>query len=197
MSKALHIIIAEPSRVIFEGLSAILSGSGLNCTFRHISTVNDLDSCLCLHKQSVVIVNPALVQHNPRLVSGLRSDWPETRWIAFVYNLYDNQLLSLFDGVIGIGDSAETISGLISRVQTPDAVRDNQGEDVLSDREKGVLQLLALGKSNKEIADKLSISINTVITHRKNISQKTGIRSVSGLTIYAVVNKLITLDSVQ
>ncbi len=51
--------------------------------------------------------------------------------------------------------------------------------------------------ANKLIADKLNISINTVITHRKNISQKTGIKSISGLTIYAVVKKLISIDSVR
>jgi DNA-binding NarL/FixJ family response regulator len=197
MSKILHIIIAEPSRVIFEGLSAILSGSGLHCTFRQLATLSDLDSCLCMHKQAIVIVNPALIQHNPRLVSGLRSEWPDTRWVAFVYSLHDAQLLSLFDGVISISDPAEAILGMIHRVQSSDALRENTGEDVLSEREKDVLQLLALGKPNKEIAEKLNISINTVITHRKNISQKTGIRSVSGLTIFAVVNKLITLDSVQ
>jgi len=51
------------------------------------------------------------------------------------------------------------------------------------------------GNANKEIADKLNISTHTVISHRKNISQKTGIKSVSGLTIYAVVKNIITIDS--
>ena len=68
-------------------------------------------------------------------------------------------------------------------------------DGVLSDRETEVLQLLARGLSNKEIADKLNISINTAITHRKNIRQKTGIKTVSGLTIYAVTNKLVTLEN--
>lgn len=58
----------------------------------------------------------------------------------------------------------------------------------LSAREKEVLRLLVAGKINKEIADKLCISINTVITHRKNITAKTGIKSVSGLSIYALMN---------
>jgi DNA-binding NarL/FixJ family response regulator len=53
---------------------------------------------------------------------------------------------------------------------------------------------LAKGLTNKEIADKLNISTNTVITHRKNLSQKTGIKSVSGLTIFAVVQKLVSID---
>lgn len=58
----------------------------------------------------------------------------------------------------------------------------------LSQREIEVLRLVAMGYINKEIADKLSISFNTVLTHRKNISAKLGIKSVSGLGIYAVMN---------
>lgn len=61
----------------------------------------------------------------------------------------------------------------------------------LSIREKDVLKELAQGKTNKEIADILSISVNTVITHRKNISSKLGIKSVSGLSLYALMNGII------
>lgn len=64
-------------------------------------------------------------------------------------------------------------------------------ESQLSAREKEVLRELAGGKTNKEIADTLCISINTVITHRKNISGKLGIHSVSGLSLYAVMNGII------
>lgn len=61
----------------------------------------------------------------------------------------------------------------------------------LSAREKDVLRLIAAGKINKEIADELCISVNTVITHRKNISLKLGIKSASGLSLYAMMNGLI------
>ena len=60
----------------------------------------------------------------------------------------------------------------------------------LSDREKEVLVLVAKGLSSKEIADKLCVSIHTVNSHRKNISQKTGIKSVAGLAAYAMICKL-------
>jgi DNA-binding CsgD family transcriptional regulator len=58
-----------------------------------------------------------------------------------------------------------------------------------------VLIQLVHGLSNKEIADKLNISIHTVVSHRKNIIQKTGIKSQAGLTIYAISNKIVSLDS--
>lgn len=61
----------------------------------------------------------------------------------------------------------------------------------LSNREKDVLRELASGKTNKEIAESLFISINTVITHRKNISAKLGVKSASGLSLYALMNGII------
>jgi DNA-binding CsgD family transcriptional regulator len=67
----------------------------------------------------------------------------------------------------------------------------------LSDRETDVLKLVARGNSNKEIADKLCISINTVITHRKNITEKLGIKTIAGLTVYAMINNLISPDDVR
>ena len=67
----------------------------------------------------------------------------------------------------------------------------------LSDREKDVLIQVVRGLSNKEIADVLCISTHTVITHRKNIAHKLNIHSTAGLTIYAIVNKLIDINSMD
>lgn len=67
----------------------------------------------------------------------------------------------------------------------------------LSEREKEILVSVAKGKINKEIADEHHISVNTVITHRKNITRKTGIKTVAGLTVYAILNNLIDINSVQ
>lgn len=61
----------------------------------------------------------------------------------------------------------------------------------LSEREKSVLQLVVKGFSSKSIADRLFISVQTVSVHRKNITQKLGIKTVAGLTLYAVINQLI------
>lgn len=74
--------------------------------------------------------------------------------------------------------------------------KDKDKED-LSTREKEVLACAVRGMTNKEIAENLFISLNTVLTHRKNISRKLNIHSISGLTIYAIVNKLVNLDEVK
>ncbi len=67
----------------------------------------------------------------------------------------------------------------------------------LSDREKEVLACIVRGLSNKEISARLFISVNTVLTHRKNISRKLDIHSVSGLTIYAIVNHIVNIEDVR
>ena len=73
----------------------------------------------------------------------------------------------------------------------------SQNPEALSDREKDVIISLVQGMSNKEIADHLCISTNTVITHRRNIARKLQIHSPAGLTIYAIVNGLVDISSVK
>lgn len=68
---------------------------------------------------------------------------------------------------------------------------------VLSDREKDIIKCVAKGMSNKEIADKLYLSIHTVTTHRRNITAKLQIHSPAGLTIYAIINNLIDIAEVN
>lgn len=70
-------------------------------------------------------------------------------------------------------------------------------ENELTQREKEVLRQVAMGFTNREIADSLFISIHTVITHRKNITGKLGIKSISGLTVYAIINRLIDPDLID
>lgn len=67
---------------------------------------------------------------------------------------------------------------------------------ILTDREIEVLALIVQGFINKEIADKLNIGLTTVITHRKNIMEKLGMRSVSALTIYAVMHGYVDINKI-
>ena len=78
-------------------------------------------------------------------------------------------------------------------VETP---QETVGE-VLSEREKEIIVQVVRGLSNKEIAEALFISVNTVMTHRRNIARKLQIRSAAGLTIYAIVNGLVNLEDVE
>lgn len=86
-------------------------------------------------------------------------------------------------------DVSAKISSMIGKNQ--------EGADALGEREKDVIVALVQGMSNKEIAEHLCISVNTVITHRRNIARKLQIHSPAGLTIYAIVNNLIDISAVK
>ncbi len=83
------------------------------------------------------------------------------------------------------------------RIRTQSAPAEEEERDELSDREKEILVSVAQGLLNKEIADRHNISINTVITHRKNITRKTGIKTVAGLTVYAILNNLVDINTIK
>lgn len=85
------------------------------------------------------------------------------------------------------------------RVEAPDmSPRDAFNiSDTLSKREKEIIKMVACGLSNKEIADKLCISVHTVSTHRRNLSAKLDIHSSAALTIFAVMNHLVSMDDIK
>ena len=74
---------------------------------------------------------------------------------------------------------------------------DEDKADILSQREKEIIICIAKGLSNKEISDELNISINTVTTHRRNISSKLQIHSIAGITIYAIANGLVRMSEIE
>lgn len=92
----------------------------------------------------------------------------------------------------------EDKESLIRKIQNLLDLRDETGSGSpslkLSPRETTILRMVSMGLTNRQIADSLFLSAHTVMTHRKNISSKLGIKSVSGLTIYAIVNNIITID---
>jgi DNA-binding CsgD family transcriptional regulator len=95
------------------------------------------------------------------------------------------------------GDQKSEITSKISSLlihQGKDGADDPS--EILTKREITIVRLVSLGMTNRQIADQLFLSTHTVITHRKNISSKLGIRSVSGITVYAIVNNIITIEEV-
>lgn len=192
MNKIINITIIEPSGIICQGIISILSKTGLQ---HRTSTADNLRKFWELsirNTPDIVLINPAVLQNQVKEFQLIKEKLPDARWISIVYALTDQQLLSLSDDVIYINDSPEKIISSIRKLLSP-VNNAKPGQDNLSERETEVLKLLVAGNANKEIADKLNISTHTVISHRKNIAQKTGIKSVSGLTIYAVLKKIISV----
>ncbi len=115
--------------------------------------------------------------------------------VALVSALSDQSLLHDYDHILSIYDSAESIHSLLERL-SESSYEKTDTRNELSQREKEIVVCIAKGMSNKEIADELFLSTHTVISHRRNITNKLEIYSPSGLTIYAIINKLVELDSI-
>ena len=84
----------------------------------------------------------------------------------------------------------QIVAAIQNTISNLELIKSSHNE--LTKREIEVLQLVVEGHINKEIADILNISFNTVLTHRKNITSKLGIKSISGLSVYAMMNGLIS-----
>lgn len=186
-----RIVIADPSVVVQKGLSALLRELP---EYEVLLASGDWNSVLTrcgVSNPDVLIINPNMVDYSKRMmVRSLFADCPDMCIVAFVSGYVDERLLKQYDAVIGITDDLQRVRYTLNKLQSADRSED-ESADPLSDREKDVLICLAKGQKNNEIADALNISVHTVITHRKNIVKKTGIKSVAALTVYAILNNLI------
>ena len=113
-------------------------------------------------------------------------------------SMTDSNLLKGYDETVGLYDDIETLNKKLVDLMHIGAEDDNENEqETLSQREKEIICCVVRGMTNKETAEKLFLSIHTVITHRRNIARKLQIHSPAGLTIYAIVNKLVELSEVK
>ena len=129
----------------------------------------------------------------------LKENNPNCKIILISMSLPPDRLMPYLDECIIFSDSDEVLQEKIGRIYTGVAEPINSEERnlVISDRELEVLRLVALGLTNKEISDQLSISAHTVITHRKNITAKLGIKTIAGLAVYAVLNGILSAEELK
>ena len=194
----INIYIIEPSYVICEGLINTINNQNNHYCIHFVDSLSAMQQQNILKRADIIFINPTLVQNQTKTFNMLKKELSSSIWIGLVYSLFEQKLLSLFDEIIYINDTPNAIVNKIQKLPNiSQNSRADKMQETLSDREIEVLKLLVAGHSNKEIADKLNISTNTVISHRKDISQRTSIKSVSGLTIYAVVNNIINIDNYQ
>ena len=123
---------------------------------------------------------------------------PRKDRVVVLTNGQSSSVFPVYDRVLDVYSSESKMEETLRRIfySNKSNIESVAELNDLSSREIEVLVLVAKGLINKEIADKLNISLTTVISHRKNITEKLGIKSVSGLTIYAVMNGYISPDSI-
>lgn len=192
------IMIVEPSPIVQEGLRKIIEATPEFSVEWTLYDTNRLKEHCLSHNPDIVIFNPSLIGMSAK--NSIRHTFEiddETPLVAIIYSFFDNEILSQFDAEIGINDNNTRIINKLQTLKNDTASKSKTESESLSDRENEILVAIAKGMTNKEIAEKYYISIHTVISHRKNIVKKTGIKTVSGLTVYALLNNLISYDDIE
>lgn len=189
--------VAETSFIIRKGLVYALSQLTMVSKVVELKELEDINYQLNILNPDAVLINPMLLGHTHKndIRQQLNLD-KKVAIIALVYNLIDERFYQSYDGIIRINDSESKIEEILSTCLNKTIEKDSDQEE-LSDREKEILISIVKGMTNKEIAEFHNISIHTVITHRRNIGRKLEIHSVSGLTIYAILNKLVDLKDIK
>ena len=186
-----RVILCEASEIIANGLAEVIDSMAQFDVVARLDNPAHLSEKILATDANLVIIDPSLLGfQNKEFVAQLGKEHPGITLVALATNCLDHAMLTPYGGVIELHDTRSKIIGKMNEFVKGD--NDRKNDDVeLSKRETDVLIAVAKGMMNKEIADQMNISIHTVITHRKNITRKTGIKSVSGLTVYALLNNLI------
>ena len=196
MSRKKKVLIVEPSIIIKEGLIKILGKSPELDVLRPSDGTEDYAERISVARPDILLINPTVMPYFKRYpVYSLAQEYPHMTIIALVYQYIDNSILHAFHSVLEIRESAERIVDILLEAYASTSDRaemlDPAGGHELTRRETDVLVLVAKGLMSKEIAERLHISVHTVISHRKNITRKTNIKSAAGLALYALMNNLM------
>ncbi len=207
-SVVVAVAVAEAAPIVRAGLNACLRRlPGLGdvdvvpidvTSYKELVDVVSADGLSSrLPAPCVVIANPAFTpQFTPET---LRADTHRDSLpvVALSTGMYSPTALRAYDAVISVVDETDTLASTLRPFLLPGNSEPQTDREPLSTREKEIVVLVVKGLTNKEIADKLFLSVHTVITHRRNIARKLEIHSATGLTIYAIVNKLVDLSDIH
>lgn len=194
----IHVAVAETSVIVRSGLVSVLKRvPDLTVQPVEITSPEGLQNCMQGHQPDILIINPTFGGWFN--VEEFKSNYPQapTKCISVLCSVTDTNLLKGSDDSITLYDDVETLNKkLVALMNIGEDDADGE-QEALSQREKEIICCVVRGMTNKETAEKLFLSIHTVITHRRNIARKLQIHSPAGLTIYAIVNKLVELSEIK
>jgi regulator of cell morphogenesis and NO signaling len=182
-------------KTLFPYVESLLDGRPMNDYNVETFSKNHEQTDKILRELKLMIIKylPADALHNNQLTATLYDIYNNEEWLCQHAEVEDHiftPAIKRLERLTRQDDVSKNISAMVFK-----GGQDNS--DTLSDREKDVIIGVVQGLQNKEIADRLCISVNTVITHRRNIARKLQIHSPAGLTIYAIVNGLVDISSVK
>ena len=190
------IAVAESSVIVRSGLVSVLKRlPDMEVEVVEVTSKDGIRHCMETHTPQILIVNPQLEGWFD--VDAFRQCYKQdVKLVSLLCSMVDSSQLKGYDERVTLFDDMASLEKKITELLNI-ADEEEPDQDALSQREKEIVGCIVRGMTNKEIAEKLFISVHTVMTHRKNITRKLQIHSAAGLTIYAIVNKLVELSEVK
>jgi regulator of cell morphogenesis and NO signaling len=182
-------------KTLFPYVESLLDGCPMNDYNVETFSKHHEQTDQKLHELKLMIIKylPADALHNNQLTATLYDIYNNEEWLRQHAEVEDHiftPAIKRLERLTKKEDVSKNISSMVFK-------SGKENTEALSDRERDVIIGVVQGLQNKEIADRLFISVNTVITHRRNIARKLQIHSPAGLTIYAIVNGLVDISSVK
>jgi DNA-binding NarL/FixJ family response regulator len=196
MKSPFKVVIIEPSLFIRSGVISVLYQLNLvQMDVLEFAKIEQLKGNGDWKNPNLLIINPQALGMLSFQQFKKDSANPKVKCIALQTSLFDTSMLKAYDEVISLYDSFEQITEKLTKLMVDPELSKRQ--EVLTLREKEIIIFIVKGFTNKQIAEKLFLSTHTIISHRRNIAVKLQIHSAAGLTIYAIVNKLVELDEIK
>ena len=192
--KRVTFLIAIDAYLLRKGVIALLNKIPGISVIKETGSADNLLNLVNQHQSDFVVLSDGIYQKAAPLYDSDYSLYQKT----ILVRPMDEETEAPVREVLHLHDSRDKLLEKLNELVNP-YFRDHResGESTLSKREETILKLIARGYTNKAIADRLFLSLHTVTTHRKNIVAKLGIKSVSGLTVYAIVNNMISLEEIS
>ena len=219
----LTIIVADNSVLMREGFKALMQGT-YTVNINEVTEKSNLLSALKKHKPQVLVIDPVSMQITPTDVVQIKNQFKALQILAISPMLPKEEISLLLnagvtsfllkecdkqeicDAIDNTEKGTRFLCGQIIDVLTAEtdtfSVRTFSKKTscegfAVSDREIEIIKHIALGLSNKQIAEKLFLSFHTVHTHRKNVMQKLRVNNTAGVVMFAVKNNLLVDEEIH
>lgn len=198
MSKTKKVIVVSNAFLLSSGIESLaLELSSMLVDQVYNGSEKNLFEKLISKKPEFIIIDPESVPDI--LIPLLRklNEEKHIKVIGLISSKTNDNIVSRFKCSLNIQNNKFKLIEALQQIVGKDDDDKNDNEQILSKRETEILRHLILGLTNQDIADKLFLSVHTVMTHRKKITKKLGIKSLSGLTVYTLMNNLVDIREVE
>ena len=190
------ILIFSNNYLLAEGIRSILRREIGDSTIHILDKISFKEEA---HISIVLIDDEVLTDPCVYSLEKIRRHYSKAKLVLVSKRVPPDEILPYIEASILFSEKADLILDKLRQLFENLGSVNSQGNSgtILSGRESEVLRHVALGLTNREISDTLSISAHTVITHRKNITAKLGIKTIAGLAVYAVINGIISSEEMN